>query len=165
VPYSPEYRQGQSNPGLLEALARATSGAHLTQPAEAFEHTLNGVSRAQEIALALLLLALLLLPLDIAVRRLMLRREDFTAASSWLRGVFGRPVPAPAVSAPHIDELRRAKSRAAQRIDRRPPPPPPAEPSHERAANKPPAAPSADDPMERLRAARERARRRARGEE
>jgi hypothetical protein len=165
VPYSPEYRQGQSNPGLLDALARATGGAHLTQPAEAFVHTLNAVSRAQEIALPLLLLALLLLPLDIAVRRLMLRREDFVAASGWLRGALGRPVPAPAASAPHIDELRRAKTRVAQRLDRSPPPAPPIDASRAQAADQPPAESSADDPMERLRAARERARKRARGEE
>jgi hypothetical protein len=165
VPYSPEYRQGQSNSGLLDALARATSGAHLTQPAEAFAHTLSGVSRAQEIALPLLLLALLLLPLDIAVRRLMLRREDFAAAGGWLRGALGRPVPAPAVSAPHIDELRRAKSRATQRIDRSSPPAPPTASLPPRIADQPPAESSADDPIERLRMARERARRRARGEE
>jgi Mg-chelatase subunit ChlD len=167
VPYSPEYRQGQSNPGLLDALARSSGGARLTQPAEAFAHTLADVSRAQEIALPLLLLALLLLPLDIAARRLMLRREDFAAASTWLRGALGQPAPAPATSTPHIDELRRAKSRATQRIDRSPPPAPSTaqqRPAGRSEAPRPPATP-ADDSVERLRVARERARRRARGEE
>ena len=103
--------------------------------------------------------------LVLAVRRLVLRREDFAAASSWLRGALGRPEPAPAAITPHIDELRRAKSRATQRINRNLPPQPPAEPSRGRVDNPPPPAPPADDPMERLRAARERARRRARGEE
>ncbi|HEX9374414.1 MAG TPA: FixH family protein, partial [Roseiflexaceae bacterium] len=60
VPYSSEYRQGQSNPALLDALARASGGARITRPAEGFAHTLRDVSRAQEIALPLLLLALLL---------------------------------------------------------------------------------------------------------
>src|SRR5207244_2436104 len=62
VPYSAEYRQGQRNPELLAALARSTGGAKLEQPAEAFAHNLAPVYSAREIALPLLLLALLLLP-------------------------------------------------------------------------------------------------------
>jgi hypothetical protein len=65
---------------------------------------------------------MLLLPLDIALRRLMLRREDIGAAGAWL---------------------------AARRAARAAPVP---------------AAP-ADDAMERLRAARDRARRRASGDD
>jgi hypothetical protein len=71
VPYSPEFRLGQSNPELLDALARATGGARLARPAEAFARADQGVGAAQEIARPLVLLALILLPIDIAVRRLM----------------------------------------------------------------------------------------------
>ncbi len=113
VPYSPEYRQGQSNQALLDALAQASGGLRLSQPSEAFRPLADSVSRAQEIALPLLLLALLLLPLDIGVRRLMLRRSDFAGA----RGLIARPKPAPSAS-PQMDDLRRAKARAAQRNDR-----------------------------------------------
>ncbi|HEX5691374.1 MAG TPA: FixH family protein, partial [Roseiflexaceae bacterium] len=164
VPYSPEYRQGQSNPALLDALAQASGGARLGQPADAFAHTLATVRRAQEIALPLLLLALLLLPFDIALRRLMLRRSDVAAVRERMRGA---PVPATPAAFPQIDELRRAKARAKERTapDAHTPPPSspqPPLPTQRHTTAEPPAS---DDPMERLQAARERARRRVRGEE
>lgn len=70
VPYSPEYRLGQSNPALLAALAKTTGGSAIDQPAQAFERADQGAGSAQEIAFPLLLAALALLPLDILVRRL-----------------------------------------------------------------------------------------------
>jgi uncharacterized membrane protein len=75
VPYSPEYRIGQGKPALLDQLARATGGAALAQPADAFARVDQHVGAAREIALPLVLLALALLPIDIAVRRLMLVRR------------------------------------------------------------------------------------------
>jgi hypothetical protein len=164
VPYSPEYRQGQSNPGLLDALARASGGVRLSQPSQAFTPLPDDVSRAQEIALPLLLLVLLLLPLDIGVRRLMLRRSDFAGARAWAGGLIARPTP-PTAPNRQMEELRRAKARAAQRTDRSAPASvaPPAAPN---TTPQPPAQPGADEAaIERLRAVRERARRRARGEE
>ncbi len=136
VPYSSEYRQGQRNPELLAALARSTGGTKLEQPADAFAHNLAPVYSAREIALPLLLLALLLLPLDIGMRRLMLRRGDFGAATAWLRTVHFMPAP------PAADRLRQGDMRA-----------------------KPPARGVPAEQIERLRAAKARARRKARGEE
>jgi hypothetical protein len=72
IPYAPEFRLGQSNPALLAALAQVTGGTRLAQPADGFAPVAQNVGAAQEIALPLLLLALVLLPIDIAVRRLML---------------------------------------------------------------------------------------------
>ena len=164
VPYSPEYRQGQSNSALLDALAQSSGGARLAQPADAFAHTLAMVRRAQEIALPLVLLALLLLPLDIALRRLLLRRSDVAAVGARLREP--RPDAAPA-ELPQMNDLRRAKARANQRTTRDTiAPSAPPEQTPPRYPNQPPPDQTAsDDPLERLRAARERARRRARGEE
>jgi hypothetical protein len=71
VPYSPEYRLGAANPSLLDTLATLSGGARLAQPADAFAHNLQGASSAQEIGLPLILLALMLLPLDIGIRRLL----------------------------------------------------------------------------------------------
>jgi Mg-chelatase subunit ChlD len=136
VPYSAEYRQGQRNPNLLAALARNTGGIKLEQPADAFAHNLAPVYSAREIALPLLLLALLLLPLDIGVRRLMLRRGDVGAATAWIRTVRFAP------DTPAIDRLRQRDSRA-----------------------KNPARGAPAEQIERLRAAKARARRKARGEE
>jgi Mg-chelatase subunit ChlD len=145
VPYSPEYRQGQSNPALLEALARASGGARLVQPRDAFAPTRADVTRAQEIGLLLLLVALLLLPLDIGVRRLMVRRSDVAAAGAWLRAYGERRAAAPPLGA-----RRRQGRRAVARA--------PSGPGSDAEA-------SIDASLERLRAARDRARRRARGEE
>ena len=82
VPYSPEYRQGQSNPQLLQTLAQQSGGRSLTQPSQAFDHTLAAVRRAIPIDLLLLLIAAILLPLDVAVRRISLRRKDFALAQA-----------------------------------------------------------------------------------
>jgi uncharacterized membrane protein len=165
VPYSPEYRQGQSNPSLLDALARASGGVRLNQPSGAFTLVLGDVSRAQEIALPLLLLALLLLPLDIGVRRLMLRRSDFAGAHSWAGRLTARPAPTTAPN-PQMEDLRRAKARAAQRTDRGAPAGTASPSATPDAAPQSPARSGTDEAaIERLRAARERARRRARGEE
>jgi uncharacterized membrane protein len=167
VPYSSEYRGAQSNPALLAELASSTAGAALTSAAEAFRPVEGTVTRAQEIGLPLLLLALLLLPLDIAVRRLMLRRGDFATARSWAAAKAPRPTPAaPAPADPTLERLAGAKQRANARMGGKEPlaAPPPA------AGPPPPAAPQAappppEDPLERLRAAKERARKRAAGEE
>lgn len=119
VPYSPEYRQGQSNPVLLEQLRQLTNGALLTSPAAAFAHNLSGVARAQEIALPLLLLALLLLPLDIGVRRLLLRRSDLTDARAWVHNRLpqGRSVRPTYAPDPTLERLSQAKRRATRRDD------------------------------------------------
>jgi Mg-chelatase subunit ChlD len=193
VPYSPEYRQGQSNPVLLQAVANATGGRPIETPAAAFEHNLAAVRRAQEISLPLLLLATLLLPLDIAVRRLSLRRRDWAEARAWVAARTGRKGSTAAAPSAAMRDLQRAKALAALRTNR------PADPTSPNAAQpaqtastaappsvprrpapvverpsaaqteqavptpQPPAAPAPatdDDPLARLRAAKERARRR-----
>ncbi|NTV64614.1 MAG: hypothetical protein HGA65_13935, partial [Oscillochloris sp.] len=70
--------------------------------------------------LALALLALLLLPFDIALRRLLLHRSDLGAAGQWLAARRpSPPAPAPAQSDPTLDRLAEAKRRAAARISGR----------------------------------------------
>ncbi len=172
VPYSPEYRQGQSNPELLSELARTTGGAALTNPSAAFDHNLDSVRRAQEIAWPLLLLALLLLPFDIAVRRLLLRRSDFSTASGWLQTTILRRTPAEPVSDERLARLGEAKRRAtSQNAPPRPSapssPPPAATTAPSQPATPQPTAtpPAPEDSLARLREARDKARRRARGED
>ena len=191
VPYSPEYRQGQSNPALLDTVASATGGARIEDPAAAFEHDLASVRRAQEISLPLLLLATLLLPLDIAVRRLSLGRRDWRDARAWVAARTGRTTSStPAAPSPAMRDLQRAKARAQVRTSRSTAPAndvveQPAQPAAgsvtrraasvverpsaaeteqaARAQQAPDAIPAApatdDDPLARLRAAKERARR------
>jgi hypothetical protein len=174
IPYSAEYRQDQSNPALLNRLSRSTGGENLEQPAMAFARTSARVTRAQEIALPLLLLALLLLPLDIAARRVLLQRRDVSLAGSKLRARFGVQREAPL---PDDDEmmvrLSSATRRAVPRTRKREPGSGNQE-AETRTQNpepgtKEPAGSAGEeatgDPLARLREARERARRRARGEE
>ena len=72
VPQSAEYRSRGANLALLEALAQATGGRVAPAPAAAFDR--NGASQGavRPIGVPLLWLALLLLPLDVALRRLLL---------------------------------------------------------------------------------------------
>ena len=186
VPYSPEYRQQQANPALLTNIAAETGGRVLETPAAAFEHNLAAVRRAQEISLPLMLLAALLLPLDIAVRRLGLRRRDFVEARAWAAAHVSVRSAVPAAPSPVLGDLQRAKARATARGARRntaetqlmpsseglpavpdpsasPTPPrriaPPERPSAAETQQAADAAPAEDDALARLRAAKNRARR------
>lgn len=116
VPYSPEYRQRSANPALLEAIARATGGQVLETPGAVFRHDLRAVQHAREIGLPLLLLAALLLPLDIGVRRLGLRRRDFAESRAAIAARLPRRA-TPAVQ-PMLADLQRAKLRARARQER-----------------------------------------------
>ncbi|NJN67043.1 MAG: VWA domain-containing protein [Chloroflexaceae bacterium] len=120
VPYSSEYRHDQSNPALLAELMRLTGGTALASPEASFAHNLAPVVRAQEIGLPLLVVALVLLPLDIGIRRLLVR---------WNWSNLGRirspiPIPSrpgrsarpPAPPDPTLERLAQAKQRARQRL-------------------------------------------------
>jgi hypothetical protein len=161
VPYSSEYRPDQDDPELLAALAQMTGGSRLDDPAQAFAHNLNSVTRAQEIALPLLLAALLLLPLDIAMRRLLLQRRDMQRARQWLDEQ--RPARAPAAAeqpaSPTLERLAQARNRAATRGTRHTAPPPEPPPVEEPPASSPEPArePAPASTLERLAQARNRA--------
>jgi hypothetical protein len=75
VPYPAEYRGGQHNPHLLDDLAQISGGHRLLSPIEAFAPATGTVRAAHDIALPLLLLALVILPLDIALRRFAIRSQ------------------------------------------------------------------------------------------
>ena len=189
VPYSPEYRQGQANPVLLTQIAAQSGGRELTTPDTVFDHSLKAVTRATPIGFMLLLLSLLLFLFDVAIRRLRLgklsqafaqiRRArhakqtapmlgDLAAAKQRARTSMTTPDPQaiktkPADGAPVYQPS----------ADYTPPPPKPVEqakPSPEPprpAASMPTLNPQnkkvdldeIQDPLERLRAAKNRARR------
>ncbi|MBC8077398.1 MAG: VWA domain-containing protein, partial [Chloroflexales bacterium] len=110
VSYSPEYSARRDNPQLLAELARLTGGRLDPVPAAMYAAPNQPVGIVQEMALALLWLALLLWPLDIAVRRLLLRRSDFAPVFARLR-----PAAQPAPAEPTLARLRAAKQGAARR--------------------------------------------------
>jgi uncharacterized membrane protein len=131
VPLSNEYHSQTANPGLLEEITRLTNGRVNPQPERVFDVSGMSTGAVQEIAWPLLWLALLLLPFDVALRRLF-----------W-RGMSGVAVQTQPASAPA------PKPKPAQRAQPKPKP-------QQSKAN---------ERLEQLREAQERARRRARGEE
>jgi len=84
VPYSPEYRTSGTDRTLLDELARRTGGSELLEPMAAFLHNLPTADRAREVWRSLLLIAAVLFPLDVAVRRVMLGPRDLRRAVVWV---------------------------------------------------------------------------------
>ena len=90
APTPAEYRLLGTNERLLAALRGATGGEALDDGAQAWEHDLGTTTAATDLLPWLLLLALLLWPLDVAVRRLSVSRSDFALAGAWTCGALAR---------------------------------------------------------------------------
>ena len=89
--YSPEYIPGAGDERLLRQLAALTGGRDLSElPGEVFAHDMGARIATTDIWDKLALLALLLLPLDIAVRRLIITRTDMQRGLALLRRGRGR---------------------------------------------------------------------------
>lgn len=113
--YSPEYKTLAADPDALARLARITGGDIIGQPPAAFEHNLRAQRIASPLWPYLLLLAVILLPFDIGVRRLAISRDDLRRAAARLGGYLDRlrrPAPDPA-AVEAMSRLRQAKQRAA----------------------------------------------------
>jgi hypothetical protein len=175
APYSAEYASLSADPALLHDITAATGGRVLTEPGQAFAHTLPAGRQTRPIWPTLLLLAALFFPVDVAIRRLRLSRREWQQAWAWLRQrapgpslrrAAARPAqPAP----PSVQALRQARHRARQRTTPPPAAPSPAQPPTA-GSTKPagPASPGVENPaprsddedtFSRLAAAKKRARR------
>jgi Mg-chelatase subunit ChlD len=92
--YSGEYSPGSTNTTLLGDLTSATEGRLDPTAAEVFDPDLPSGRRRVEIANWLALIAALLLPLDVALRRVIVTREDLAAARAirppWLQKAAAR---------------------------------------------------------------------------
>nr|WP_052295016.1 VWA domain-containing protein [Oscillochloris trichoides] len=150
VSYSPEYGLRRSDPALLADLAALTGGRVNPMAESLFTPTGQRVGQVREIALPLIWLALALLPFDIALRRIFLRRE-------YLPRIARQPAPVP------VQDVGMARLQAARARTRRPTspppsippvvaPPPPAQPPPSPA----PSAPPSVDSIENLLAAKRR---------
>ena len=85
--YSPEYIPRQHDERGLAEIAAITGGQNLAdRPADVFAHNLGERQAATDIWESLIFLALLLLPLDIAVRRLIITRSDLARLRAYLAG-------------------------------------------------------------------------------
>lgn len=132
VPYPPDYADVAPNLGLLTRIARETGGAVLESPEQVFAPPEVYPRTHTDIWRALLWVAALLLPLDVAVRRLIVRREDLALAAAAVRARLAvRCAPAPSgATVEHLLATRR-DARSAQdgrrpgEVIASPPEPPP----------------------------------------
>ena len=85
APTPAEYRQLGTNEPFLSALRTATGGAEIVAPTDPWLHDLRTTSRSTDLWPLLLVLALLLWPLDIALRRVSVGRRELAAARGWVR--------------------------------------------------------------------------------
>jgi uncharacterized membrane protein len=167
VPYSPEYKASGTDLVLLGQLAGRTGQGELSEAKAAFAHDLPLAARAREIWRPLLLMAALLFPLDVALRRVMLGRRDLRRAMTWLRQRLPARTGRPASQERVLGHLFQARDRVRRRYASDKPPaavadkapagsgPAPGQGSETQASQ---GTPSSDDPLARLRQAKRRAR-------
>jgi uncharacterized membrane protein len=110
VPYPAEYRTYRANRPLLERTASTTGGKALADPREALRPVKDPGASIQELWPICVLLAALLLPIDVGVRRLALPLAEIFA-KLWAR-LRRRPEPANATQQVVVGRLQQAKQRA-----------------------------------------------------
>ncbi len=109
ISYSPEYHYSGTDYGYLQQLAKAGEGSILTEPKEAFKDNLHPAKAVYDLWPWLLVVAVLLLPLDIAARRLNIMPADFKAGWIKLRRAF-RPDAGTAETPATLERLQAKKS-------------------------------------------------------
>lgn len=88
--YSPEYRLRETNTGLLDEITSLTGGRVVgNAPELVFRHDIREETAATSLWPYLFLLATLLLPFDIAVRRVVITRTDLQKLRAWIRERLG----------------------------------------------------------------------------
>ena len=85
APTPAEYRLLGANAPLLAAIRAATGGKDVVAPAAAWVHDLQTTSRSTDLWPWLLILALLLWPLDVALRRVSVGRRELADGRRWVR--------------------------------------------------------------------------------
>ena len=120
VPYSPEYLSLGTDQATLTAIARAGGGVLLTDVASMFNLSVPSVHAVQPIGELLLVIAILLFPLDVALRRLVFSAEDLPV---W-RAALKRPPAAALPAEATVSRLRERVSDVRAARWTKPPPPP-----------------------------------------
>lgn len=118
--YSPEYRLRETDTALLETLAELTGGRNIADSTErVFRRDIQEVRGGASLAPWLLLLALLLLPFDIAVRRVVITPTDLQKLRAWAQKRLGLRIgdsQAEQVQSARMAALKGAKQRATSTI-------------------------------------------------
>ncbi|MDD2921909.1 MAG: VWA domain-containing protein [Anaerolineales bacterium] len=113
--YSPEYQRIESDPDLLLRLSEISNGQVASpNPADVFSHNLKAARASQPVAPILLLVAALLFPFDIAVRRLIITRYDVLRLREWAAQKLSSRPAAPQTANPRMESLKQAKTRARE---------------------------------------------------
>jgi uncharacterized membrane protein len=86
APTAAEYRLLGPDEPFLAALRSATGGGLVETPLDPWTHDLTATNRYTDLWPLLLLVALLLWPLDIALRRVSIGRREVAAARDWVGG-------------------------------------------------------------------------------
>jgi uncharacterized membrane protein len=102
VPYSPEYRDLGTDPNSLRAIAAAGGGTLVTDVAKVYSLPVPAAQAALAIDELLLVIAILLFPIDVALRRLILSVEDVPA---W-KSAFQRKPAAPIAAEATVTRLK-----------------------------------------------------------
>lgn len=137
INFSPEYGRLAANPGLLADIAALTGGSVDPPPETVFAPTAQPVYEVRSVTIPLLWIALVLLPIDVALRRLLVplpelssaigkSRSRTTAAPAPLSSPSDRPSPSlpdasDALRRPLSDEERIATLLTAKRRRRKEP--------------------------------------------
>jgi uncharacterized membrane protein len=112
APTAAEYRVLGANEPVLGALRAAGGGRAIVTPLDPWRHDLSATDRFTQLWPLLLLLALLLWPVDIALRRISLGRRELVAARGWVADI-GRRRRATAGRTATGESLLAARERAA----------------------------------------------------
>jgi hypothetical protein len=137
-----------ANEPFLASLRAATGGKVIATPLDPWRHDLTATDRFTELWPLLLVLALLLWPLDIALRRMSLGRRELVAARGWVDGIGRRRRAAGPRTATAEGMLaasgrvRTSDARAAMRTAPGSPVSPESPPTAERVASKRPDTPA-----------------------
>ncbi len=122
--YSPEFTIANADTNLLAQLSETTGGTVLNPPAS--DANLNLFEQRsektipQEIFATLLLIAVLLLPLDVGLRRVNISREQIEQAREWLQAKVPRPI-AEVETEPALAHAQLKQSRSRVRLSDAPP--------------------------------------------
>jgi Ca-activated chloride channel family protein len=112
APTAAEYRLLGTNQPLLAAMRAATGGRELATPADAWVHDLALTSRSTPLWPWLLVLALLLWPLDVALRRVAVGRRELADWRRWLAArLRGRETSA---RTPQVEGMLAARGRTSE---------------------------------------------------
>ena len=123
VPYSPEYRELGADLNALRDVVRAGGGDIITEAGQVFRLPVPPAHAPLPIDELLLVLAIVLFPIDVALRRLILRVEDVPAWRQAFQRKPGRPLPAEATVTrlrERVAGVRRARAARAAPSEQEP---------------------------------------------